>query len=182
MQRLRFLVWKEFLELRNDPKLLRLVIIAPIIQLTLLGYAATTDIRDVPVVVADGDRSPSSRELIARFDASRNFDVISVLSTANEVERYLEDGEASLALSIPAGYGADVTAGTPVTLQVIADGSDSNSTTVALGYATSLLGTYTQELLVANPAVPISEEEIADAADSAGAPIDYVIELSKRPC
>lgn len=149
MQRLRFLVWKEFLELRKDPKLFGIVVVGPIVQLTMLGYAATTDVRDVPVVVADGDRSAGSREVIARFDASRNFNVIRVVSTANDVESYLERGDASLALSIPAGYGADVANGTPVTLQVIADGSDANSTTVALGYATSLIGTYTQELLEA---------------------------------
>src|SRR5512144_398037 len=94
MQRLRFLVWKEFLELRKDPKLFGIVVIAPMLQLTLLGYAATTDVRDVPVVVADGDRSPGSRELIARFDGSRNFNVISVVSTSNEVEPYLEHGDA----------------------------------------------------------------------------------------
>ncbi len=57
MQRLRFLVWKEFLELRLNPRLFGVVVVAPIIQLTLLGYAATTDIHDVPVVVADGDRT-----------------------------------------------------------------------------------------------------------------------------
>src|SRR6266545_2019752 len=153
MQRLRFLVWKEFLELRKDPKLFGIVVIGPILQLTLLGYAATTDVRDVPVIVADGDRSPRSRDVIARFDASRNFNVINVVSTSNDVEPYLEQGDASLALSIPAGYGADVASGTPVTLQVIADGSDSNSTTVALGYATSLLGSYTQELLEARSIV-----------------------------
>src|SRR5512133_2592912 len=124
MQRLRSLIVKEFLELRRDPKLLRIVMIAPIVQLTLLGYAATTDIKDVPVVVADGDRSSRSRDVIARFDASRNFNVIGVVATANQVEPYLEQGDASLALSIPAGYGADLAAGTPVTLQVIADGSD----------------------------------------------------------
>ena len=56
MQRLRFLVWKEFLELRLNPRLFGVVVVAPIIQLTLLGYAATTDIKDVPLVVADGDR------------------------------------------------------------------------------------------------------------------------------
>jgi ABC-2 type transport system permease protein len=147
VQRLRFLIWKEFLELRKDPKLFGVVVVAPILQLTLLGYAATTDVRDVPVVVADGDRSPSSRELIARFDGSRNFTVVDVVSTVRDVEPYLESGDAWLALSVPAGYGVSVGSGTPVTLQVIADGSDSNSTTVALGYATSLIGGYAQELV-----------------------------------
>ena len=147
VQRLRFLVWKEFLELRKDPKLFGVVIVAPILQLTMLGYAATTDVRDVPLVVADGDRSPASRELIARFEASRNFSVLDTVSTVNQVEPFLERGRAWLALSIPTGYGVDVADGTPVTLQVIADGSDSNSTTVALGYATSLIGGYAQELV-----------------------------------
>ena len=147
MQRLRFLVWKEFLELRKDPKLFGVVVIAPIVQLTMLGYAATTDVRDVPVVVADGDRSPSSRELIARFEGSRNFSIAGVVSTTPEVEPYLELGRAWLALSIPTGYGADVAAGIPMRLQLIADGTDSNSTTVALGYATSVIGGYAQELV-----------------------------------
>ena len=70
MQRLRCLVRKEFLELRMNPRLFGLVIIAPILQLTMLGYAATTDVKNVPLLVADGDRSVASRELIARFDAS----------------------------------------------------------------------------------------------------------------
>ena len=68
MQRLRCLVRKEFLELRMNPRLFGLVIIAPILQLTMLGYAATTDVKNVPLLVADGDRSAASRELIARFD------------------------------------------------------------------------------------------------------------------
>jgi ABC-2 type transport system permease protein len=147
MQRLRCLVWKEFLELRNDPRLFGLVVLAPILQLTMLGYAATTDVRDVPVVIADGDRTAASRELAARFEASRNFRVIDTVTTAGEIEPYLEAGRAWLALSIPAGYGANVRANRPVTVQVIADGSDSNSTTVALGYATSLIGGYAQELV-----------------------------------
>jgi drug efflux transport system permease protein len=149
MQRLRFLVWKEFLELRKDPKLFGVVVIAPIVQLTMLGYAATTDVRDVPVVVADADRSPSSRELIARFEGSRNFSIVGVVSTTPEVEPYLQLGTAWLALSIPSGYGRDVGGGIPATLQLIADGSDSNSTTVALGYATSLVGSYAQEIIEA---------------------------------
>jgi ABC-2 type transport system permease protein len=149
MHRLGCLVLKEFLELRQDPRLFGLVVVAPIMQLTMLGYAATTDVRDVPVVVADGDRTPASRELVARFDASRNFRIIDTVTTTAEIEPYLEGGRAWLALAIPAGYGADVRAHRSVTVQVIADGTDSNSTTVALGYATGLIGGYAQELIEA---------------------------------
>jgi drug efflux transport system permease protein len=148
MQRLRVLVRKEFQELRMNPRLFGLVIIAPIIQLTMLGYAATTDVRDVPVVVADGDRTAASRELVARFDASANFTVVETVTTVAQIEPYLERGRASLALSIPTGYGEAIRSHRPVTVQVVADGTDSNSTTVALGYSTSLIGGYAQELLM----------------------------------
>jgi len=144
-------VWKEFLELLQNPRLFGIVIIAPIIQLTMLGYAATTDVRDVPVVVADGDRSPESRSLIARFDASRNFTVIDTVTTVREVDEYLQRGRAWMALGIPSGYGSAIHTGRPVAVQAIADGTDSNSTTVALGYATSLIGEYALELLEEPP-------------------------------
>jgi ABC-2 type transport system permease protein len=147
MQRLSRLIWKEFLELRQNPRLFGIVIVAPIIQLTMLGYAATTDVKEVPIVVADGDRSPESRSLIARFDVSRNFAVIDTVTAVSEVDSYLQRGRAWVALAIPQGYGAAIQSGTPVALQVVADGSDSNSTTVALGYATSLVAGYAEELV-----------------------------------
>ena len=141
-QRLRRLVWKEFLELRQNPRLFGIVIVAPILQLTMLGYAATTDVKDVPAVIADGDRSPASRHLIARFDASRSFTVVDTVATVAEVDPYLQRGDAWIAVAIPSGYGASIASRQPVSLQVVADGSDSNSTTVALGYATALIGEY----------------------------------------
>jgi ABC-2 type transport system permease protein len=154
MQRLRELVRKEFFELRQNPRLFGLVIVAPIIQLTMLGYAATTDVKDVPIVAADGDRSPESRALIARFEASRNFTVVGTVTTADEVDPFIQRGDAWIALAIPSGYGASVRSGQPVALQVVADGSDSNSTTVALGYATSLIGEYVAELVASGPPSP----------------------------
>jgi ABC-2 type transport system permease protein len=147
MLRLRRLVWKEFLELRQNPRLFGIVIVAPIVQLTMLGYAATTDVKEVPIVVADGDRTPESRDLIARFDASPNFAVIDSVNTVAEVDPYLQRGRAWLALAVPQDYGASLRAGRSVALQVVADGSDSNSTTVALGYASSLIGEYASALI-----------------------------------
>ena len=150
MQRLRFLVWKEFLELRMNPRLFGIVVVAPVIQLTMLGYAATTDVRNVPIVIADGDRTMQSRELISRFEGSPNFVIVSTVTTVSEIEPFLEQGTAWLAFSIPNGYAARLQSGRSVTVQIVADGTDSNSTTVALGYATSLVGGYVQELAAAS--------------------------------
>lgn len=146
MRRIRFLIWKELIELRRDPRLFVIVVAAPIIQLFLLAYAATTDVRNVPVVIADGDRSVQSRELIARFDASPSFSIAAVLSGPNEVDRHLERGDAWLAITIPPGYGKALSGGRPTGVQLIADGSDANSAGVSLGYATNLIASYSQEL------------------------------------
>jgi ABC-2 type transport system permease protein len=117
----------------------------------MLGYAASTDVKDVPVVVADGDRSPESRNLIARFDASPNFTIVDTVTTVAEVDPYLQRGTAWIALGIPAGYGTAIESRRPVALQVVADGSDSNSTTVALGYATALVGEYSASVSPPSP-------------------------------
>jgi ABC-2 type transport system permease protein len=181
MQRLRFLVWKEFLELRMNPRLFGVVVVAPIIQLTLLGYAATTDVRDVPVVVADGDRTARSRELIARFQGSPNFRIIGMVTTVAEVDPYLERGRAWLALSIPAGYGEIIDSNDSAVLQVIADGTDSNSTTVALGYATSLVGGYAQELIAENAARSRDRAGATTADGGAGPAIDARVRVWFNP-
>ena len=94
---------KELLELRQDPRLFGIVILAPIIQLTVLGYAATTDVKDIPIAIVDADRSTASRELIHRFEASANFKIVAMPGSTSEIDRYLERGEAWMALSIPAG-------------------------------------------------------------------------------
>jgi ABC-2 type transport system permease protein len=146
MRRVTVLVWKELIELGQDRDLFGIVVLAPILQLFLLGYAATTDVRDVPVVVADADRSTASRTLVERFDVSPNFTIVDVVASSNEVDPYLENGRAWIALAIPPGYGEGLERAAPQVVQVIADGSDANSTNVAIGYATNLIDGYAQEV------------------------------------
>lgn len=163
MTRVRHVMRKEFLELRQDPKLFGIVILAPIIQLTMLGYAATTDVKNVPVVVVDADRSSESRELVSRFEESANFVIVGMETSIHAVDGYLDGGRAWMALSIPADYGERVRRGEPVTVQVAADGTDANSTNVALGYAGRLVATYSREVAAAAgraPAAPLVSAEV----------------------
>ena len=146
LRRVLHLMRKEILELRQDPRLFGVVILAPIIQLNVLGYAATTDVKDVPIAIVDADRSTASRDLINRFEASANFKIVGMPGSTDEIDRYLDRGEAWMALSIPANFGQAVAAGRHATLQIAADGTDSNSTTVALGYAQTLIGGYAQDV------------------------------------
>jgi ABC-2 type transport system permease protein len=147
VRRIWYVMWKEVLELRQDPRIFGLIFVAPVVQLAILGYAATTDIRNVPIVIVDADRSPGSQELIGRFTGAGLFQLVDLVSDARDIDRYLESGDAWMALSIPANYGQNVASGRPATLQVVADGSDANSTNIALGYATNLIAGYAQEIV-----------------------------------
>ena len=128
--------------------------IAPILQLILLGYAATTDVKNVPMVVADADRSTASRELVSRFDASPYFTVDDGRHQRERDRRRISRrGGAWMALVDPGRATAQQRgAGRPAAVQVVADGTDANSTNVALGYATNLVAGYAQELLAAQAA------------------------------
>jgi len=147
IRRIFYVMWKEVIELRQDPRIFGIIFIAPVLQLAILGYAATTDVRNVPIVVVDADRSTGSQDLISRFMGSGIFELVDVVSSPDEVDRYLETGEAWMALSIPVRYGENVAAGRPATLQVLADGSDASSTNIAMGYATNLVAGYSQEIV-----------------------------------
>ena len=149
MRRLLFVIRKEFQELRRNPRIFPLLFLAPVGQLLILGYAATTDVRNVPLAVVDADRSPESRELIGRFEGSPYFKIVHVTSDDGDVRRDIESRRAWMVLSIPPQYGNAVEAGRPVTLQIVADGSDSNSAALGLAYATTLVAERAQELALA---------------------------------
>jgi len=147
LRAIAYVMWKELLELRQDPRLFPVLFVAPIIQLIVLGYAATTDVLDIPLVVVDPDRSAASRELTSRFDRSRYFTIIDAVGSVEEVEPYLASGRAWMALAIPPGFGEDVASGTPVTVQVVADGTDSNSAGIGLGYARGLVAEHARAIV-----------------------------------
>jgi ABC-2 type transport system permease protein len=149
MSRIRALVLKEFLELRQTPRLIGLIIVAPILQLTLLGYAATTDVHHVPIVVVDGDHSDRSRELTGRFSASPYFKIMAVEADPRAVDRDLATGRAWLAIVIPRGFQTAIERGSDPSqrqVQILADGTDANSSGVALSYATGLINDFNRAL------------------------------------
>jgi ABC-2 type transport system permease protein len=156
MHRVVHLMRKEVLELKRDPRLFGVVIMAPIVQLTVLGYAATTDVKDVPIVIVDSDRSSASRELVHRFATSQNFKIVDMPGSTNEIDPYLDGGRAWMAINIPPDYGRKLAAARQTTLQIVADGTDANSTGVAMGYAQQLIAGYMQDLLAAAaPGAPV---------------------------
>lgn len=139
MHALLAVIVKEFLQLRQDRKMIPAMIIGPIVQLLALGYAANLDVTRVPIVLVDQDRTPESRALVERFTGSGTFDLVGAEDTVETIDPWLIEGRAQIALVIAAGFGEDVAAGRAPRVQVIADGTDANSSGLGLGYASQIL-------------------------------------------
>ncbi|MFN8547261.1 MAG: ABC transporter permease [Candidatus Eisenbacteria bacterium] len=139
MEILRRMVRKEFLQLRFDPKMLRILFFAPIFQLFALGFAANNDVTEIPTVVVDLDRTAESRALLERFLASGRFSLVGALPTLSEVDPWLRKGQAQVALVINSGYAAAMNGTGSTELQLLVDGTDSNSAIVGMGYATAIV-------------------------------------------
>jgi len=140
---------KELFQLRHDRKMIPVLVIGPLIQMLALGYAANTDVNRIPTLLVDQDRTPASRALADRFTGSGYFALVGAVATPDQVEPWLVDGRAQVALVIPGGYGEDVAAGPAghsPRVQVLADGTDANSAVVGLGYASRILGDVGAEL------------------------------------
>lgn len=128
------IVRKEFLQLRRDPRLVRVILIAPLLQLMMFGYAVSTDVRNVATFVVDHDRSQASRDLVEAFTASGYFRVAGASARTADAVTWLDRGDAMAGLVIPVGFAADLAVG-HAHVQLLLDGSDSNTATVARGYA-----------------------------------------------
>src|SRR3984893_6165201 len=140
---------KELFQLRHDRKMIPVLVVGPLIQMLALGYAANTDVNRIPTLLVDQDRTPASRALADRFTGSGYFTLVGAVATPDQVEPWLVDGRAQVALVIPGGYGEDVAAGPaghPPRVQVLADGTDANSAVVGLGYASRILADVGAEL------------------------------------
>lgn len=152
--RVRALVRKELRQLFRDPKTKRVIFVSPIIQLVLFGYAVNTDVRGVPTQVVDHDRSAMSRELVEAFTASGYFRVAGTSDDPRSLGRALDRGDAVVGLHIPPGFAADTRAGRTGTVQILVDGSNSNTATVAQGYANRIVQRFALEQARARGAFP----------------------------
>ena len=139
-RQVRHVFVKELAQLRRNKEALRILFIAPLIQTLAFGYAATTDVRDIPFVLVDQDRSPASRALVERFTGSGYFRLVGAEATPARVDDWLVRGKADLAIVLPAGYGRELLAGRRPQVQILADGTDSNSSMRGLAYAAQIIG------------------------------------------
>ncbi len=143
--RLKAIAVKEFIQIIRDPRSLALAVSIPILLLLLFGYALTLDVDRISTVLLDFDRSPQSRELADRFFDSRYFELSAYASHYAQVQEKLDRGEVLMGLVIPAHFARDLEGNRETIIQILMDGTDANTATIALGYAEAIVAIYSQE-------------------------------------
>ncbi|MBU0995248.1 MAG: ABC transporter permease [Proteobacteria bacterium] len=141
------LVKKELKQVMRDPNMLRVIFIVPMIQLLVLGYAITTDIKNLNILICDFDRSEISRDLVDRFSHTEYFTLKEYAASHGNIESYLFRGKVVLALVIPENFGKDLETLKQPEVQVLLDGQNSNTSAVALGYANRIFLQFMQDTL-----------------------------------
>jgi len=138
IRRLSAVARKEFIHVVRDWRSLFLAFAIPIILILIYGYALTLDLRNVPTAIWDQSRSSVSRELLSLFNGSAYFSIVGYSNSYREIQQELDSGRAMIAIVIPSDFAQSVKGGRDVAIQVVADGSDANTSRLATGYATSV--------------------------------------------
>jgi ABC-2 type transport system permease protein len=148
LRRLLAVARKEFIQVWRDPRALGVSIALPLVLLLLFGYALTLDVDRVPLAVWDQSRTPESRELVSRFEHSRYFSLVERSRDYPAIEAAMDHNRVLMALVIPLDFGRRVGSDRPVQVQVLTDGSDANTATLAMAYAETIVDGYSRNLVV----------------------------------
>jgi ABC-2 type transport system permease protein len=138
---------KEFLQFKRDKRMFGVILIAPVLQLIFLGYAATLDVNNVKTAVWDQDKSFTSRDFISKYEKSGYFSMEYYVSDYDEIKELVDNGKVLMAIIIPRNFEKDISSGKGTDLQTIFDGSDGNKALIAAGYSIGITSSYSANLL-----------------------------------
>lgn len=144
--RLKAMLVKEFIQVFRDPRMRIVLFVIPMLQTLIFSYAVDMDVRNIPTVILDRDNSSESRDLAAMMVSSGHFRIRAKIDGGRELQRLLDRGDARVALVIDHGFAAALGRGSVAPVQVILDGSDSNTAGVVMGYLARLAAEYNGRL------------------------------------
>ena len=145
LARMKQMIIKEFIQVFRDKRTRFILIVPPIAQMLIFGYAATFEVQHVSTVVVDYDHSRESRDLISRFTSSPYFDVVAQPESSRDLTNAIDQGKATIGLEIHAGFARKLENGQSAPLQVIVDATNSNSALIAAAYVTQIAAGFAQQ-------------------------------------
>jgi ABC-2 type transport system permease protein len=146
LRRLKTVARKELLHIVRDVRSLTLALALPLVMLLLFGYALTLDVDRIPTYIYDLDRTPESRELIDQFRGSTYFQIRGAVNSYKPADLAIDKSAILLNLVVPRDYARHLLAGQEADVQLLVDGSDSNTASIALGYAQAVIQAYAAQL------------------------------------
>ena len=164
IERIRHVVIKEFIQLFRDKRMKAIIFVVPIMQLLVFGYAVTTDVSEIATAVYDLDRSAESRELFRRLEASGYFRIKYFVQAPSEMQDLMDRGKITAALQVDHGFSSDIKRGEQASVQILLDGTDSNTATVAMDYASRIIMKYAKDIGFAGSAVRPFAVELKEIA------------------
>jgi ABC-2 type transport system permease protein len=156
--RLRCMLIKEFHQMLRDVRMRMVVFAFPVVQMTVLAFALTTDVKDIRTAVLDDDYTPASRAVTAAFESGGWFKIRKILASAGDIHRVLDSAEVQAVIHIPRGFEGDLNAGRGPKLQVLADGTYNNDTAIIFNYAQQVLSAFNQQWRPNIPSQPVAFE------------------------
>jgi drug efflux transport system permease protein len=153
-ERLLHVLRKEFIQTFRDPRMRVTLMATPLLQLFLYGYAFNLDITNIRMALVDLDRSQESRELVRRFEGSGYFRVVSHTDDPDTLRELLDRSRVKVALQFDPGFADDLRRGRTAVVQLIVDGTDSNTAAVVSGYTARILEAFNHERAAATPVFP----------------------------
>ena len=156
---------KELVHIRRDSRSLAMALAIPLLLLLLFGYALTLDVDRIATFVFDQDRSPQSRDLISRLEGSRFFQIEGYVDEFSAIQDAVDKSQLILGLVVPNDFSRKLLAGRETSVQVIVEGSDSNTANIALGYVENVLASYSLRVR-AEEQLRLSGREIKPPAEA----------------
>src|SRR5437867_1926736 len=144
-ERIRVILRKEFLQSLREPRMRVMMFVPPVIQ--LLIFAVNMDVDHARIAWMDMDRTPLSRELRTRFEGSGRFEVVALPANEQDVQRVLDRGEAQAVVRVLPGFARDVTRGRATSVQVLVDGSNSNTASLVSSYTGQVIGEFSSSVM-----------------------------------
>ncbi|RMG45482.1 MAG: ABC transporter permease [Acidobacteria bacterium] len=151
------MIKKEFRQALREPRMRTVLFLPPLIQLLIFGYAVNLDVEHARIAWMDGDRTPMSRELLAAFEGSRHFRVTAMPTRPEQVQALLDRGDVHAVIRVLPGFAQDVKRGRTATVQILIDGTNSNTAVIVSNYARQVVGRFARRLLIEERAIQLTE-------------------------
>jgi ABC-2 type transport system permease protein len=146
-KRIRAIANKEFIQVIRDPRSLAMAIFIPVLLLVMFGFVLDLDVNNVPMIVWNQDNTKTSTDFLLNFKNSRYFDIRGYFDNYRDLQKRIDNGSTMMAMIIPKDFSRYIHADSMAPVQLMVDGSDSNTATIAMGYVKSVVARYNEGLI-----------------------------------